>query len=143
MTEPYWEPLAAAPAPEVAYSTVAADVGPVAVAAVGGVLFTFPAATYEAVKHYLNVHIPNLRANVTGTLYLQLWEAGVAVAGGPLAQLDAPPATTLSTIVSLRMPFVPVAGNHTYQVAWIGNGTVNWTVRVTGLVPAIAQIIRA
>jgi hypothetical protein len=129
-----------APGAELAYNTVTADASG-AVSASGAVIFTFGAATYTAVKHYLEVNIPILRANGVNSIFFELWEGGVKVAGTPTIQIDCP-VVNQGTVIALRIPFTPTVASHTYQVAWLGNGTTVFTIKVTGLAPAVARIVR-
>lgn len=130
---------------EIVYQPCAADVSTAVPASPGAQFYNFPAATFQAAKYYLELFFPVIRCNTAATLYWQMMEAGAPVAGVPFAGVDIPNQTTVGggVAVSLRIPFNPTAGSHTYAVNWIGNGVAVFTVRATGLAPATARIVRA
>jgi hypothetical protein len=129
---------------EKVYQPCTSDVSTAVPASPGAQFYNFPAATYVAVKHYLELFFPVIRANAAGTLYWVLMEGGTPVAGAGTAGVDIPNISGgFGVTVALRIPFTPTAGSHTYAVNWVGNGTIVFTVKATGLAPATARIVRA
>lgn len=129
---------------EIVYQPCTADASMAVPASPGAPFYNFPAASYLAVKHYIELFFPTVRANAVSTLYFALAESGVLVPGLPVAGVDVPNVSGgFGVVVALRIPFTPTAGNHTYSVNWIGNGTVVFTVKATGLAPPTGRIVRA
>jgi hypothetical protein len=104
-------------------------------------LFTFAAATFQGVKHYLQITIPNLRHSATnGSVSFQFME-GASPVGNPI-QFDLETAGSGKTAVAL-VPFTPSGGPHTYKLQWKITSAGTGTIKATGAGDAVFRIFKA
>jgi len=105
-------------------------------------LFTFSAATFENVKHYLEITIPNLRHTVANaSVVFQLMEGASTV--GNQVQFEASSTVGNGVSVCARVPFVPTAASHTYKVQWKTATAGTATVKATGAGDAVFRLVKA
>jgi hypothetical protein len=150
MSEPYWEPLGAAPVSksgqEIASYISAVTSGGTGITGTGNgdALFNFPAVEFEAVLHYFEMQMLVQDNGGAAVFEIRLHDGA---APGPLVW-----AGLLRTATSnpgnpqvIKVPFTPSAGVHTYHVRWrdVTTGRTYNFVGGSGGWPTIARIVRA
>ena len=113
----------------------------ISAAADGDPLVNFAANTYLAVRHLLELNIKIISAAGNQTIELRLHDG---VAPGPLvaSMLTITPPSNPGLGVFLRLPFVPTAGAHTYQLRWRAPAAGSYTI-LGSQTPFVARIIKA
>ena len=129
------------PGTELGYEIQATDVNTTNTVDPGTTLVTFDAATFQNVKYYLEIDIPNVSTDVANSeLWFRMREGGSNI--GNAMRVDTYDANK-SISVFHRIAFTPTAASHTYTVTWwlgdAGTGTI-WT---TALSPAIFRIFKS
>lgn len=129
------------PGTELGYVTVNADTTTANSIDPGDTLVTFTAATFEQTKYYLEINLPMLSHTVSSELVsLRLQETGTNV-GNPVATHSDPTPGKFKGFSSVKIPFTPSAGSHTYSVTWwTASGTA--TINATGYAPAVLRIFK-
>jgi hypothetical protein len=149
MSEPYWEPLAAAPSSksgeEVAAYLYYSNFGPTPITGTGNgdTLFNFPAVSYESVLHYLEMSMSVQDGGGYAIYEIRLHDGP---APGPLLWLGhlRTPEVNPGNPQTIKVPFIPSpAGVHTYQIRWRDiTGGRTYTM-VNSMHPLVARIVRA
>lgn len=129
------------PGTELAYYAQATDITTTNAASPGDTITTFAAATYENVKYYLEISIPQLRHSVTNAQVNFLLREGAGTVG-TINSFQVGGANISSNIFA-RMPFTPTAASHTYAVTWYLAVAGTGTILSTGMTPATFRIIKA
>jgi hypothetical protein len=159
MSEPYWEPLAAASVvpmpiqngkwlkgeggalvwtdtPLAIVNSGSAIHGPTGITTTGNgdALLTFPAATYEAVAHILNLFGYYQDNAGNSRFYFRLHDgtAPGPLVGSEIAMMTPP--QNPGQPMNIQFYFVPTAGVHTYQLRWRGSGAgAGFQLGISGL----------
>jgi len=134
-------PQPVAPGTELAYYSQVADASTTNSADPGDTLATFSAATFENVKYYFKIEIPNLQSDTASiSVSIRLREGGSNV-GNPF-QFDLGSVVNMGSVANGSLPFTPTAASHTYSVTWwTSAGTA--TIKAAGLAPATLKIVKA
>lgn len=129
------------PGTELAYSAQATDATTTNAVSPGDTLLTFSAATFENVKYYFEINVPNLRHSVDNASITFRLEESTTLIGNAI-QFDLY-ANGRGVSNFARIPFTPSAGAHTYNVKWYVSTAGTGTIKTTSLAPATFRIFKA
>lgn len=127
------------PGYEIAYQTYSTDQTTTSTSLVD--LLTFSAATFEAIKYYFEISIPNLRASIaTNDIAFRLMEGASPVS--MLIQFETHPTVGVGVSAFARIPFTPTAASHTYKVQWQTVFAATATIKAS-IGDAVFRIVKA
>lgn len=132
------------PGYELTYYMTASDSGPSGVTQTsnGDLLYTFPAATFENVKHYWQISGIAKSSGAADTIYFRLHDTGSPGTGIVEFTLDLHATAGKTVPFTFVYPLTPSAGSHTYTIRWRGGSANNFTLS-NSLAPFVGLIRKA